>query len=114
MNKSNHYKSNNQKRGNNQKVNFLGPKKDKGKFKNNNKGDYFVCGKPGHFARDCMFRNKQNKAKVNAIEEEIIATVSEINDVQGKIQGWWYDTCATVHISYDRSLFKTFDELGST
>ncbi|KAL5579843.1 hypothetical protein UlMin_012285 [Ulmus minor] len=67
VNKSNHYKSNNQKRGNCQKWNFLGPKKDQGKFKNNNKGDCFVCGKPGHFARDCKFRKKQNEAKVNAI-----------------------------------------------
>ncbi|KAL5582208.1 hypothetical protein UlMin_014650 [Ulmus minor] len=88
VNKSNHYKSNNHKRGNSQKRNFLGPKKDQGKFKNNNKGDCFVCGKPGHFARDCRFRKKQNEVKVNAMEDEIIATVSEINAVQGKIQGW--------------------------
>ena len=114
VNKFNHYKSNNQKRGNSQKENFLGPKKGQGKFKNNNKGDCFVCGKLGHFARYCRFRKKQNEMKINAIEEEIIATVSEINDVQGKIQGWWYDTCATVYVSYDMSLFKTFDELRST
>ncbi|KAL5575402.1 hypothetical protein UlMin_017101 [Ulmus minor] len=114
VNKSNHYKSNNQKRGNSQKGNFLGLKKDQEKIKNNNKGDYFVCGKPGHFARDCGFRKKQNEGKVNAIEDEIITIVSEINAIQGNIQGWWYDTCATVHISYDRSFFKTFDELGST
>ncbi|KAL5556909.1 hypothetical protein UlMin_039145 [Ulmus minor] len=98
MKKSNNCKRNNRKRGSSQKENFLGPKTDQGKFKNNNKGDFFVCGKLRHFARDCMFRKKQNEAKVNAIEEEIIATVSEINVVQGKIQGWWYDTCATVHV----------------
>ena len=39
--------------------------------------------------------------------------MSEINTVQGNIQSWWYNTCATIHVSYDRSLFKTFDELGS-
>ncbi|RVW78144.1 hypothetical protein CK203_049694 [Vitis vinifera] len=30
--------------------------------------------------------------------------------VQGKVQGWWYDTCATVHVTYDKSLFKTFED----
>ncbi|KAL5543240.1 hypothetical protein UlMin_010950 [Ulmus minor] len=31
-----------------------------------------------------------------------------------KIKGWWYDTCATFYVSYDKSIFKTFDELRST
>ena len=38
--------------------------------------------------------------------------MSEVNVVQGKIQGWWYNTCPTIHVSYDRSLFKTFDVNG--
>ncbi|RVX23596.1 Retrovirus-related Pol polyprotein from transposon TNT 1-94 [Vitis vinifera] len=47
---------------------------------------------------------------VNAIDEEIIATLSDVCVVQGKVQGWWYDTCATVHVTYDKSLFKTFED----
>ncbi|TXG47924.1 hypothetical protein EZV62_027218 [Acer yangbiense] len=75
---------------------------------------YFVCGKSGYYARDCRFRKKQNEeAKVNATKEEIIAAVSEICAIQGKVHGWWYDTCATVHVSYDKSLFKTFEEVGN-
>ena len=42
--------------------------------------------------------------------DEIIATVSEINAIQGKVSSWWYDTCATVHVCYEKSLFKTYRE----
>jgi hypothetical protein len=30
--------------------------------------------------------------------------------IKGKVQGWWYDTCATVHVSYDKAAFKTYYE----
>ncbi|RVW58052.1 Retrovirus-related Pol polyprotein from transposon TNT 1-94 [Vitis vinifera] len=54
--------------------------------------------------------NHPRGAVVNAIDEEIIATLSDVCVVQGKVQGWWYDTCATVHVTYDKSLFKTFED----
>ena len=47
---------------------------------------------------------------MNAIDEEIIATLSNIWVVQGKVQGWWYDTCVTIYVTYDKSLFKTFED----
>ena len=31
--------------------------------------------------------------------------------IQGKVPGWWYDTAATVHVSYDRSAFKTYEDV---
>ncbi|RVW74280.1 Retrovirus-related Pol polyprotein from transposon TNT 1-94 [Vitis vinifera] len=77
---------------------------------NHPRGPCFVCGKPGHYARECRFRKDQKGAMVNAIDEEIIATLSDVCVVQGKVQGWWYDTCATVHVTYDKSLFKTFED----
>ncbi|KAL6345172.1 hypothetical protein AAG906_013656 [Vitis piasezkii] len=58
----------------------------------------------------CFVRKDQKGVVVNAIDEEIIATLSDVCVVQGKVQGWWYDTCATVHVTYDKSLFKTFED----
>ncbi|RVW22265.1 Retrovirus-related Pol polyprotein from transposon TNT 1-94 [Vitis vinifera] len=47
-------------------------------------------------------------AVVNTIDEEIIATLSDVCVVQGNVQGWWYDTCAIVHVTYDKSLSRPF------
>ena len=108
VSKANHPKgkNNNDKRNSG---NYMSPKKNQEQFKGK-KGPCFVCGKPGHYARECRFRKDQKGAVVNAIDEEIIATLSDVCVVQGKVQGWWYDTCATVHVTYDKSLFKTFED----
>ena len=45
-------------------------------------------------------------------DDETVATMSEVNVVQGKVPSWWYDTCATVHVCYDRLLFKTYHEIS--
>ena len=88
--------------------NFMGPNKNQKQFKGK-KGQCIVCGKPGHYARECRYRRNQKRATVNAIDEEIIATLSNVCVVQGKVQGWWYDTCTTVHVTYEKSIFKTFE-----
>ncbi|KAL6317021.1 hypothetical protein AAG906_026764 [Vitis piasezkii] len=108
ISKANHPrgKNNNNKKNSG---NYMSPKKNQEQFKGK-KGPCFVCGKPGHYARECRFRNDQKGVVVNAIDEEIIATLSDVCVVQGKVQGWWYDTCATVHVTYDKSLFKTFED----
>ena len=107
VSKPNHLKGKN----NNKKHsgNFMGPNKNQKQLKGK-KGSCFMCGKPRHYARKCRYRKDQKEATVNAIDEEIIATLSNICVVQGKVQGWWYDTCATVHVTYDKSLFKTFED----
>lgn len=90
---------------------FHGPRKDQGKFKNKVKGPCYICEKSGHYAKDCRHRKKQKKeGQVNSVDE-IIATVSEINAIQGKVPGWCYDTCATIHVCYDKSLFKTYYDI---
>ncbi|XP_073314695.1 uncharacterized protein [Primulina huaijiensis] len=87
------------------KGNPFGPKKSIDKIKKKSKGACFVCGKSGHYARDCRFKKKPSdkEAKINSVEmDNIVATISHVNVVQGKILGWWYDTCATVHVAYDK------------
>ncbi|XP_050897394.1 uncharacterized protein LOC127104244 [Lathyrus oleraceus] len=89
----------------------LGPKKEHNKFKNSGghkdpKSGCFVCRKPGYYARDC--RHNKSKYEINAVHanDDIIAIVSEIMAIKGKVQCWWYDTCATVYVSYDKVLSK--------
>ncbi|RVX01764.1 hypothetical protein CK203_024444 [Vitis vinifera] len=108
ISKANHPrgKNNNNKKNSG---NYMSPKKNQEQFKGK-KGLCFVCGKPGHYARECRFRKDQKGGVVNAIDEKIIATLSDVCVVQGKVQGWWYDTCATVYVTYDKSLFKTFED----
>ena len=67
---------------------LLGPMKNKGQFKSS-KGPCFACGKNGHFARDCRFkRGHNNEANVNSTQEELVATLSEVNAIHGKVSGW--------------------------
>ncbi|RVW64665.1 Retrovirus-related Pol polyprotein from transposon TNT 1-94, partial [Vitis vinifera] len=108
VSKANHPrdKNNNDKKNSG---NYMSPKKNQEQFKGK-KGPCFVCGKPEHYVRECRYRKDQKGAVVNAIDEEIIATLSDVCVVQGKVQGWWYDTCATIHVTYYKSLFKTFED----
>uniref|UniRef100_F6GYN1 CCHC-type domain-containing protein n=2 Tax=Vitis vinifera TaxID=29760 RepID=F6GYN1_VITVI len=86
VSKANHPrgKNNNDKRNSG---NYMSPKKNQEHFKGK-KGPCFVCGKPGHYARECRYRKDLKGAVVNAIDEEIIATLSDVCVVQGKMQGW--------------------------
>ena len=69
-----------------------------------------MCGEPRHYARECKYRKDQKRATINAIDEEIIATLNNVCIVQGKVQGWWYDIGATIHVTYNKSIFKIFED----
>ena len=78
------------------------------------KGSCFICGKPGHFAKECRHRKNNNvksKASANMIEENLVAMISEINMASVKT-GWWIDSGATIHVCKDKSLFKGFEEIS--
>lgn len=32
--------------------------------------------------------------------------------IKSKVKGWLYDTCATVHVSYDKATFKNYSEVN--
>ncbi|RVW29768.1 Retrovirus-related Pol polyprotein from transposon TNT 1-94 [Vitis vinifera] len=76
VSKANHPrgKNNNDKRNSG---NYMSPKKNQEQFKGK-KGPCFVCGKPEHYARECRYRKDLKEAVVNAIDEEIIATLSDV------------------------------------
>lgn len=38
--------------------------------------------------------------------------VQGITTIKGNMQGWWYDTCASVNLSYDKAAFKTYFEVN--
>ena len=65
------------------------------------KGNYFVCGKPGHYSAQCRFRKTgeaPSKPQASLVESDIIAAViSEVNMVAHN-KNWVIDSGATRHI----------------
>lgn len=45
------------------------------------------------------------------VDDNIIATMRGIMEIECKEQGWWYDTYAIIHVSYDKMEFKTYFEV---
>lgn len=95
--------------------NHLGSRKEHNKFKDAGgpkcpKNWCFMCGKLDHYARDC--RHNKSKNEINAIHanDDIITTISEIMTIKRKMHGWWYDTHATISLSYEKDVFKTYSK----
>ena len=55
-------------------------------------------------------RTKNGLQQMQLMRRSLIATLSNVCVVQGNVQGWWYDTCATVHVTYEKSLFKIYED----
>ena len=71
-----------------------------------------MCRKPSHYDKDCEFKKNKN-LEVNLLEEndDIIVIMSKINAIQGNVSSWWYGTFAIVHICYDKSIFKNYEQI---
>ena len=82
-------------------------KKGKGKAK----GDCFVCGKFGHWAKDCPERKDRKSANMIISEGggtsgygKILPTVLSVFHSPD----WWVDTGANIHVCADISLFSSY------
>ena len=68
----------------------------------------FVCGKKGHMARSCRYRNRgNNNPQASNVEEPLVAMISEINMVDDS-KGWWVDSGATRHVCCNQDWFKVY------
>ncbi|OIT19946.1 hypothetical protein A4A49_61263, partial [Nicotiana attenuata] len=111
---------------------------NKPQFKKRNTLKCHHCGKKGHKIRDCRFKKaginfnqgnsgnsgRSEKAKANTVESSsqgLVAMVSvvlcnmvtELNMVVAvvKSQDWCFDSGATVHVCYEKNMFKTYAEV---
>nr|BAB03249.1 polyprotein [Oryza sativa] len=82
-------------------------KKSKGKAN----GDCFVCGKSGHWAKDCPERKDRKSANMIISEGggtsgygKILPTVLSVFHSPD----WWVDTGANIHVCADISLFSSY------
>ena len=85
----------------------------KKKNKNKEKGNYFTCGKPGHYAKDCPDGKwKPKKKSANMVEADggtsgygnLLPTVLLVCHSPD----WWVDTGANIHVCADISLFSSY------
>jgi hypothetical protein len=85
------------------------------KKKNNNKKkeNYFTCGKPGHYARECEEAKwKPNKKTANTFETD--ARTTGYDNLLPTILSychspdWWVDTGTNIHVCADVFLFSSY------
>lgn len=99
------------KKNKNVKNTFISPKGSN--FKKKPQGACWVCGKPGHRAKDCRHKKEGTTGgeanNVNLTENHFVAVVSEVNMVTNS-NDWWIDTGATKHVCSDLSMFSTYEQ----
>jgi hypothetical protein len=82
----------------------------------------FVCGNPGHFAKDC----KDRKDRTTELRQQFThVTIAEASTSEGYGNpfvvysafdsiDWWVDTGANVHVCSDISLFSLYQAAGAS
>lgn len=81
-----------------------------------NKGNCYVCGKLGHFAKHCRHRLRNgNPPKPNANlvkgDDIFVAVISQVNMVSS-VRNWVVDSGATKHICGNRDAFTSYTSVG--
>ncbi|XP_028108298.1 uncharacterized protein LOC114307113 [Camellia sinensis] len=76
-------------------------------------GSCFVCGKKGHYAKDCRHRKgHKNETNMMSTNEDMTAMLTEINMVDME-DGWWIDFDATCHATPNKDVFHSYNEVSS-
>ncbi|XP_071939024.1 uncharacterized protein [Coffea arabica] len=81
------------------------------------KGNYFYCGKPGHYVVQCRHnkgdRANGNPPKVHLTEgDDIIAAVISQVNIAANVKEWVVDSGATRHICANREVFSSYTPIG--
>lgn len=86
----------------------------------------FHCGKPGHYIRECRYRNSNNSSggenRGNAVNmvidggnqnNEFVAMVTEIHMASNNNSSmdWWLDSGATIHVCKNKEAFNAYKEV---
>ncbi|XP_024196218.1 uncharacterized protein LOC112199430 [Rosa chinensis] len=96
----------------------LAPQKTKA-FKKPQTGGCWVCGKPGHRAKECYFKkdqggggsgNSNNQANLAETENQFIGVVYAANLVTNSTD-WWIDTGASMHVCSAREIFTSYQPI---
>ena len=110
----------------NKKRKYVSQQKAKGGDSKRFKGNFFVCNKPRHRAKDCQNRKAQvnhkrkaaqanitkvEKLSENASNRSFSAVVSEVNLV-GNTKEWRVDTGTTGHICSDKKMFSSYEGIN--
>jgi hypothetical protein len=116
--KNNSNKSHNKKKKKNKQENPTKTKQTTN-FKKKNKGNFFVCDDPGHFASECENRKwKGNKKSANMVIGETVGTSRYGNLLPTVLSvchspEWSIDTDANIHVCADISLFLSYQAGGA-
>ncbi|KAG7564246.1 Zinc finger CCHC-type [Arabidopsis suecica] len=107
----NNFKSKGFKKNKNGKKPFILPKGSN--FKRKPQGACWVCGKPGHRAKDCRHKKEgtsvRDASNANLVKNQFVVVVSEANMMTNS-NDWWVDTGATKHVCSDVSMFSTYEQ----
>jgi hypothetical protein len=73
---------------------------------------YFYCKKPGHFVRNCLKKNNDEKEKANQAceyQEQMFIDALSANDHM--VYHWIIDSSATQHMTFKREWFTTYESI---